>query len=309
MATISRQTKALYYLKAYLRSWLPANANLSVINRLKRRLTQEQIAEVESRTAYYNKMPTAPNPTGKYLIKDLRKAVKPKVYYFDAYKYAHFFDENLPVDFVFGDVIYIPEVPSIVKSRPISDDNKNSILLNLNQVRHVKWIKNDRPFSQKENKLIGRGTVFQRHRHRFYEMYFYHPMCDLGQINKEGGNPEWIKSKISIQQHLNYKFILCLQGNDVATNLKWVMSSNSIAVMPKPTMETWFMEGLLVGGKHYIEIKDDYSDLEEQLKFYIAHPGECQRIIDNAHLHCKQFFNRKVEDLCALRVLEKYFIN
>jgi hypothetical protein len=131
-------------------------------------------------------------------------------------------------------------------------------------------------------------------------------MCDLGQVNAQGGNPLWIKKKISIADHLNYKFILCLQGNDVATNLKWVMSSNSIAVMPKPTLETWFMEGSLVGGVHYIEIKDDYSDLETQLQHFLAHPAKCRFILENAHSHCEQFYNRKVEDLCSLKVLEKY---
>ena len=54
---------------------------------------------------------------------------------------------------------------------------------------------------------------------------------------------------------------MCVEGVDVATNLKWVMSSNSIAVMPKPKIESWFMENMLIPEKHYIEIKEDYSDV------------------------------------------------
>lgn len=84
------------------------------------------------------------------------------------------------------------------------------------------------------------------------------------------------------------------------------MSSNSIAVMPKLTIETWFMEGKLIGGLHYIEIKSDYSDLEEQLNFYINNPEKCEEIIKNAHQHCEQFFDEKVETLCSLLVLKKY---
>ena len=41
--------------------------------------------------------------------------------------------------------------------------------------------------------------------------------------------------KKTIREHLDYKFIMALEGNDVASNLKWVMSSNSIAVMTRPT--------------------------------------------------------------------------
>ena len=104
-------------------------------------------------------------------------------------------------------------------------------------------------------------------------------MTDLGQVDTLGGRTEWNKPKISLEKHLDYKFILSLQGNDVATNLKWIMSSNSIAVMPKPTMETWFMEGKLVGGKHFIEIREDYSDLESQMNFYINNPEICLHIL------------------------------
>ena len=91
----------------------------------------------------------------------------------------------------------------------------------------------------------------------------------------------------------------------MATNLKWIMSSNSIAVMPKPTLETWFMEGKLEGGKHYIEIRPDYSDVEEQLNYYINNPDKCLEIIQNAHNFVQQFQNKKVEDLCSLLVLQK----
>ena len=123
----------------------------------------------------------------------------------------------------------------------------------------------------------------------------------------DNDHPEWYSKPISIQKHLDYKFILSLEGNDVATNLKWIMSSNSVAVMPLPKYETWFMEGKLIPDFHYIQIKDDYSDLEEKLHYYIDHPQEAEKIVDNAHQYIQQFNNRKLEDLIALRVLEKYF--
>ena len=156
--------------------------------------------------------------------------------------------------------------------------------------------------------LIGRGALYQQNRYDFYDLYFSHPLCNLGSVSKNGiGKPEWEKPKTKLEEHLDYKFILSLQGNDVATNLKWIMSSNSIAVMPRPTVETWFMEGSLQGGIHYIEIKDDYSDLETQLSYYISHPKECQEIIQNAQAHTAPFWNPVTEDLCSLLVLEKYF--
>lgn len=301
-----KQNKILYYLKNYFKCYLP---NISLEQRKKKllvQLTEKQLLEVEERVDYYCKIQDKFSPSGKFQIKDLKKPKTPKAYYFDTYEYARFFNKNTPINFVFGDLIEVPDVPSIVKSRPINGNNENSILLNLDKVRHFVWVKNDKPFNEKKNLLIGRAAVHQQHRIDFYEKYFHHPLCNLGQVNKNGGNPNWIKPKISINEHLDYKFILSLEGNDVATNLKWIMSSNSIAVTPKLKYETWFMEGKLEGGKHFIEIKEDYSDLEEKLNYYIAHPEECLEIIKNANEYCRQFFNKNVEDYCGLRVLEGY---
>ena len=87
----------------------------------------------------------------------------------------------------------------------------------------------------------------------------------MGKVNHNSLNPIWTKPRLNISEQLQYKFILSIEGNDVASNLKWIMSSNSLAVMPKPKFESWFMEGLLIPDYHFVEIKRDYSDLEENL--------------------------------------------
>jgi hypothetical protein len=100
---------------------------------------------------------------------------------------------------------------------------------------------------------------------------------------------------------------MCLEGNDVASNLKWVMSSNSLAVMPKPKYETWYMEGRLIPNYHYIEIKEDYSDLIDKINYYSTHQEEAQAIIQHANEYTLQFKNKKREDLISYLVLKKYF--
>jgi spore maturation protein CgeB len=76
--------------------------------------------------------------------------------------------------------------------------------------------------------------------------------------------------------------------------------------MPKPTYETWFMEGKLIPNVHYVEIKPDYSDLKQKMDYYIAHPDEAQKIIDNAHAYVEQFKNKRRERIISLLVMEKY---
>ena len=85
------------------------------------------------------------------------------------------------------------------------------------------------------------------------------------------------------------------------------MSSNSIAVMPRPTCETWFMEGKLIPDYHYIEIKPDFSDLVERMDYFSGHPDEAEAIIRHAHEFVSQFLDSKRERLIQLLVLRKYF--
>lgn len=101
--------------------------------------------------------------------------------------------------------------------------------------------------------------------------------------------------------------VATIEGNDVATNLKWVMSSNSVAVMPRPRIESWFMEGKLIPDYHYIEIKPDYSDLIEKLEFYIANPEKAEAIIRHAHEYVDRFRDPDRELLIARLTAGRYF--
>ncbi|MGX3011735.1 glycosyl transferase family 90 [Helicobacter sp. 23-1044] len=183
----------------------------------------------------------------------------------------------------------------------------NSTLLNMEKIRHFIFINDSYAFETKVDKLFYRGGIYQPHRTRFFEKYFAHPRCDLGHTGSKSIHSAWQKPKVGIAKHLPYKFLLSLEGNDVASNLKWVMSSNSLAIAPKMKFETWFMEGRLKGGEHFVEISDDYSDLEEKLEYFATHPREAKDIIRNAHEYVAQFFDKKREAIISLLVLEKYF--
>jgi hypothetical protein len=114
---------------------------------------------------------------------------------------------------------------------------------------------------------------------------------------------------LTIRQQLDYKYIHSIEGNDVATNLKWIMSSNSIVFMTKPTCESWFMEGDLIANHHYVEIQNDWSDLVEKIEYCNNNLEFCTKILDNAQKHVSLFKNPKSEELITMMVLEKYFRN
>jgi hypothetical protein len=304
---IHKPSKLAYYFKAILRLIVPNALYRKRLPAELDRLTTNNAQLIFDRINYYNKLTvkTALHPLAPAL-KDYTFPKKQKVYFFDSQEYFRYFKRTLRVHFLPGDITHVPDEPTIVKSRPLHESNENAVLLKLNKVRHFVFVTDTKPFTQKKNMLVGRGVVKVPHRIRFFEQYFNHPLCNLGQIN-HGKNEQWIKPKLTIQEHLDYKFILCLEGYDVATNLKWVMSSGSLAVMPEPKFESWFMEGRLIPGYHYIKIQADYSDLESQLTYYIAHTDEALAIVRNANAWVQQFSDKKSERLISLMVLEKYF--
>jgi hypothetical protein len=303
-----KNNKLLYYLKAFTRLVLPSAYFRSRLQDILNNANESEKAYIHNRVNYYNKLSTAkPLSATAIPLGNIKLPKVQKVYYFDLQEYIRYFNNKLRIHFLPGDIVHVPDEPTLLKSRPVKGNNENSVLQKLNKVRHFMFVNDTKPFSEKKNMLVGRGVIKVPHRVRFFEQYFDHPLCDLGQINSEK-NQHWIKPAITIAQHLDYKFILCLEGYDVASNLKWVMSSNSLAVMPEPTYESWFMEGRLVAGYHYVKIKDDYSDLKEQLQYYIDHPDQAEEIARNANAYVAQFRNKKREDLISLLVLEKYFL-
>ncbi|MDR0750603.1 MAG: lipopolysaccharide biosynthesis protein [Tannerellaceae bacterium] len=315
--------KILFFLKGYLQMCIP---DCFFGMRRKRYLRQVEErpdkAYIYERVDYYNKMqcPSALPDTvlhehkhSYYVYLDKIKKFHPstfhKVYYFDLQDVARWFNQNLRIGYIPGDVYFTPPFPAIVKSRLLKEDNEYSVVLKLDKLRHFMFVNDPVPFREKADQAIFRGKIrLSRIREKFLRMYFDSSICDCGVVGKNEGYPEkWMAPKKTIREHLNYKFIMALEGMDVASNLKWVMSSNSIAVMTQPTCETWFMEGKLIPGYHYIRIQDDLSDLEEKLAYYIGHPEEAEQIVHNAHAYVSQFFDKDRERLISLLVMDKYF--
>ena len=247
----------------------------------------------------------------RFRILDQKMPRRGQVYYFDSRSLLRYFPPDLEVSLLAGDVTWIPDVPTLVKSRPIADDgsNANSVLLPLNRIRHFLFVRDRLRFADKADRAVFRGKVCsKKKRLQLFDALFGKDGFDLGDTTgRPGVPPEWQTPKLTIRQQLGYKFVLAIEGNDVASNLKWVLSSNSLAMMPKPEFETWFLEGTLVPNVHYVEIAPDFSDAPDKMRWYSAHPDAAQKILDAAHAHVARFRDPRRERLTALLVLQRYF--
>ena len=303
----SKNSKPVFYIKGIFLLLLP---HIFYINKKKDILLKyKNDEEILKRVNYYNKTNKIKINDDFISIKEFYKTKK-KTYFFDLLKYLKYFKKDIKFSYLFGDITDIPPVPSIVKSRPISDENQNSVLMKLNSVRHFIFVNDTISFKNKLPKAVWRGKCYREHRIKFVKNYYDKDFCDIGQTNTKGDlSVKWQKNKMSIQDQLNYRYLIAIEGNDVASNLKWAMSSNSLVMMSKPKYETWFMEGTLKENYHYVLLKDDYSDLEEKINYYNEHRDEAKTIINNAHKFVEMFKNQDREDAISVLVLEKYFKN
>ena len=318
-----KNIKSFYYLRHVLAALVPRIFYRLRLQSELKRIKYYDKEYIFSRLNYYNKkenrFTVSENSTTnknfrrlqlgnikENIIKKNKEVKKHTTYFFDLYKLFSFFDNKKKLDFIFGDITKAQKIPTIVKSRPIinSDD---SIILKLNKVRHFHFINDHKKFIDKKNKAVWRGYgENSKARQYFLKNYHHISMFNIGQTGPVLDAP-WVKNFMPISNQLDYKFIFCIEGVDTATSIKWVMSSNSVCVMPKPKYETWFMEGALQPDVHYIEISDDFSNAEQKIKYFIEHPNKVLKIIENAQAHVEQFKHAKREKLISLMVLDKYF--
>jgi hypothetical protein len=227
-------------------------------------------------------------------------------YFIDISEHLKYFPADLRIDYLFGDIVHVPPVPTLLKSRPVGADNANSVLLNLDKLRHFRRFDDQVPFEKKTPRAVWRGTMNNPLRKALVVNHAASPFCDVGHVSK--AFEEIPPSNVLLPtQQFAYRYIISVEGYDVATNLKWVMASNSVCLMPKPRFETWFMESTLIANRHYVELRDDFSDLEEKIKGLEAEPDRARQIVANANRHVAMFFDRRNEKLASLLVLQKYF--
>ncbi|MEM6481159.1 MAG: glycosyl transferase family 90 [Pseudomonadota bacterium] len=292
-----------YYLKGAGRQILPRH--------VLRRRTQALLAaygadpdhdELERRARYYMKLQRPFVPHG---LETRSIPFKHSRYFFDFMEHALGFPKEARFDPLFGDVIHVPETPRLAKSRPLTDENANSVLFPLDKFRHFLHLNDPQPFRAKKPKAIWRGALNSPERIALIMQHAGNALHDIGHTGEayEGIIP---KPFATPKDHIDHKYLLSVEGIDVATNLKWMMGTNCLVLSPPLRFESWYMEGALEPGVHFVELASDFSDLEEKIEFYNDNPEAAETIIAAAQAWRNGFDDPRREAMVAARVLSLY---
>jgi hypothetical protein len=88
-------------------------------------------------------------------------------------------------------------------------------------------------------------------------------------------------SRIDMDKQAEYKYIIHVDGNVLAYRLLKSMLLGSVILRVKSPYVHW-LDHVMKPGKHYIEIKEDLSDLEAMINWCIDHDAKCKKIAENA---------------------------
>lgn len=98
-----------------------------------------------------------------------------------------------------------------------------------------------------------------------------------------------------LARHCEYKYILIVDGNCIASAHQWVFGSGSVPIMvTHPENEYWFKR-YLVPMVNYVPIKYDLSDLHDKIQWLATHDEEAKKIADAAMCFSQTVFSSEFQ--------------
>jgi len=120
--------------------------------------------------------------------------------------------------------------------------------------------------------------------------------------------------KITYKDQLKAKALIVMEGNDLATGLRWSLLSRSVVMMPPPTRTSWAMEEFLQPWVHYIPLNANLTNVEEMVQWMRDNDQKAHRIAERGTLFAYDLVlhpNSKKDDLAVkqemLRRYRQYF--
>ena len=166
------------------------------------------------------------------------------------------------------------------------------------------------------------AAVLAQHQHyarlRLCSLYHGSPDVDVG-ITRLGGaacdilerRADWPSARglrgaaMTLREQLEYRYILCMPGNDFPSGLYWALLSNSIVLMPEPVWRTALDFGLQPW-EHYVPLAADLTDLRQQMDWCRANTAEVLDINRRAQAYCRMLTDPALRDETDRIVTARY---
>ena len=101
--------------------------------------------------------------------------------------------------------------------------------------------------------------------------------------------------KSPLIEHLMYKYILVLKGNDVGSSLYWAISTNSLVIKEESSYET-MADYYLSPWRDYVPCAEGATDLHEKFQYLEENENICLEIISSANRAYRSILSKESWD-------------
>ena len=116
--------------------------------------------------------------------------------------------------------------------------------------------------------------------------------------------------KMTYKEQLQYKALIVMEGNDLATGLRWSLLSRSVVMMPPPERTSWAMEEWLEPWTHYIPLYRNLTNVEEMVQWMRDNDKEARQIAERGALFVHDLVlhpnSKKDDDDVKREILRRY---
>lgn len=116
--------------------------------------------------------------------------------------------------------------------------------------------------------------------------------------------PFGLASRLTPKEQAGYKYIINVDGHVSAFRLSMELSMGSVILLIDSPWKIWYRD-MLVPYEHYVPVKEDMSDLIDQIKWCRENDEKCRKITQNA----LQFFNTYLQKKGVLDYMQKILID
>lgn len=209
-----------------------------------------------------------------------------------------------------GDKVYVgPDWPVLVKTRDSMKKKSKGVIFKVKPNRHFtplsRFLPNDCSWDAKRSEVVWRGTRNGRNSpSRVQFVQKYGSKYDV-RIIPFIGQKERPAQELGFSEMLKFKYLPVLRGNDKASALAWVLASGSVPIMAQPRFHSWACEPWLKPGVHFQEMREDFSDFEDQIEYLRAHDDHAREIAHNGWKFISQFYDDARENQVLTELMRR----
>ena len=123
--------------------------------------------------------------------------------------------------------------------------------------------------------------------------------ADVKEIDWKGNRSD----VMPMDELCRYMFVAHTEGRSWSGRLKFLLNCDSLPIVHNLEWTAEFYHLLIPegSGQNYIQVNNDFSDLEQKVKYFIENPRQAQRIADNAVATFRSRYTTLAAEACYWR--------